>query len=181
MTQRKVRGKSTDELIEEYPIADRLPNWFFRVVEVSNNAWQAEGSDRWGRKVSRTGGDPDSLLEACIEDARNIADDTEQSRAPNKTGPTCASCDQYVQGIEIHGPEQLRRIVATLQAAVGEQQLQAAVAEPDNVDLPAFPNLDLSETLPDVLAYSFECTSCGRRFELSCECYHGAGGHWRPV
>jgi hypothetical protein len=95
--------------------------------------------------------------------------------------PECATCDQYVQTIEIHGPEQLRRIVGTVQTAVAEQKLRAIEGQAELVDLPGFSNLDLSETLPDVLAYRIECTACGRAFELSCECYHGVGGHWRPV
>ncbi len=181
MIRREVRERSTEELIEEYPIADRLTNWFFRVVEVSNNAWRAEGSDRWGRKVSRNGGDPDTLLEACIADARSIAREEEHPPASSEQKAKCTICDQYVQNIEIHGPEQLRRIVATLQTAVGEGQLEAAVAESALIDLPAFSDLDLSDTLPDILAYRLECTACGRGFELSCECYHGAGGHWRPA
>lgn len=61
-----------EAVIKEYPIAGRLPNWYFRVVEVSNNAWRAEGRDLWGRKVSRMGGDPEALLEACIADAQSI-------------------------------------------------------------------------------------------------------------
>lgn len=181
MTKRVVRELSTAELTEQYPITDRVPNWYFRVVEVSNNAWQAEGSDLWGRKVSRSGGDPDALLEACIADARSIASERGRQPAPSENEPRCTTCDQYVQNIEIHGPEQLRRIVATLQTAVGERELHAAVAGPDFVDLPSFSALDLSETLPDILAYRLECAACGRKFELSCECYHGAGGHWRPA
>lgn len=93
----------------------------------------------------------------------------------------CETCDYYDEAIEIHGPEQLRRIVAKLQAAVRERRFQAAVADSAYVDLPAFAALDLSATLPDVLAYRLECTACGGAFELTCECYHGAGGHWCPL
>ena len=56
----------------EYPIAGRVPNWYFRATETSSNAWLVEGCDVWGRKVSRQGGDPDELLAACIEDASQI-------------------------------------------------------------------------------------------------------------
>jgi len=97
------------------------------------------------------------------------------------TGSACATCDQYVQTIEIHGPEQLRRIVSTIRAAVAERKLRAVDGQAAFVDLPDFLNLDLSETLPDVLAYRVECMACGRAFELSCECYHGVGGHWQPI
>jgi len=33
----------------------------------------------------------------------------------------------------------------------------------------------------DVVHYLFECTSCGRQFELFAETYHGSGGTWKPV
>lgn len=56
----------------DYPVAGRLPNWYFRAIETSNNAWLVEGRDVWGRRVSRSGRDPDQLLEACIADAAQI-------------------------------------------------------------------------------------------------------------
>jgi len=68
-----IRAKTPQELQDNYPIEGRLPNWFFRVTETSNNAWLVEGCDLWGRKVSRSGGDPDELLEACLSDAKAIA------------------------------------------------------------------------------------------------------------
>ena len=46
MTKREVRELSAEELAKTHPITDRVPDWFFRVVEVSNGAWQVEGSDR---------------------------------------------------------------------------------------------------------------------------------------
>jgi hypothetical protein len=57
-------------MLADYPLEARLPNWFFRIIETSNNAWLVEGCDLWGRKVSRSGGDPDQLLDACISDAK---------------------------------------------------------------------------------------------------------------
>ena len=56
----------------EYPIAGRLPNWYFRFTETSNNAWLVEGSDVWGRTVSRQGDDPEELLTACIKYAKTV-------------------------------------------------------------------------------------------------------------
>ncbi len=53
----------------EYPIADRLPRWYFRITETSGNAWLAEGSDIRGRTVSCEGSDPDEILTKCIQRA----------------------------------------------------------------------------------------------------------------
>ena len=61
-----IERKSDDEMREAYPIADRLPDWYFRFSEISNNVWLAEGKDVWGRTVSCQGSDPDELLSDCI-------------------------------------------------------------------------------------------------------------------
>jgi hypothetical protein len=60
-------------MVQEYPIEGRLADWYFRTEETSNGAWLVEGSDVWGRKVARSGGDPDALLDACVADAAKIA------------------------------------------------------------------------------------------------------------
>lgn len=73
MIRRVVRARNPKELLENYPIEGRPLDWFFRIKEISNNAWLVEGCDLWGRKVSRSGGDPDQLLEACVLDAKAIA------------------------------------------------------------------------------------------------------------
>ena len=72
MAQRSIKQLSADEVRRAYPIAGRLEGWFFRVTEMSPGGWLAEGSDLWGRKVSRMGNDPDTLLEACVGDATAI-------------------------------------------------------------------------------------------------------------
>ena len=72
MSRREIRARSRADIVSEYPIEGRLPDWYFRVIETSNSAWLVEGSDIWGRKVSRTGGDPEKLLEACVSDAEKI-------------------------------------------------------------------------------------------------------------
>ena len=59
-------------MVKDYPIENRLANWYFRITEASNGAWLVEGCDIWGRKVSRTGSDPEQLLSACVDDAAEI-------------------------------------------------------------------------------------------------------------
>jgi hypothetical protein len=34
---------------------------------------------------------------------------------------------------------------------------------------------------PDWFSFEFACSSCGERFELSAETFHGSGGEWRPL
>ena len=61
------------KLRRTHPIDDRVAGWFFRVTEVSAGVYVAEGLDLYGRKVSRTGADPDQILEQCVADASSIA------------------------------------------------------------------------------------------------------------
>ena len=63
---KKVINRISKELLEnDFPIVGKVPGWYFRVKEVSNNVWEVEGVDEWGRKVSYTGDDSDQLLEKC--------------------------------------------------------------------------------------------------------------------
>ena len=64
--------KLTDEELKGYPIRDLVEKWFFRVDEVSQGFYQVEGIDRWGRKVSRTGIDPEHLLSLCKRDIEEM-------------------------------------------------------------------------------------------------------------
>lgn len=92
----------------------------------------------------------------------------------------CPDCEEYAVPLEIHGPTQLRRIVGKIQAAISEQRLQTDDSRSDQalVAQTDFAQLDLSRTLPDVMIYHINCRSCGQKFKLQCECYHGAGGSW---
>jgi hypothetical protein len=72
MAPREIKARSRAEMVGDYPIEGRLPNWYFRATETSNNAWLVEGCDIWGRMVSRAGGDPEELLSACVNDAAQI-------------------------------------------------------------------------------------------------------------
>ena len=72
MTLREVRKKDGAQVQAEYPIAGLTDGWFFRQREVSPGAFLVEGTDLWGRSVSRQGGDPEQLLAECAEDARRI-------------------------------------------------------------------------------------------------------------
>lgn len=69
---KEIAAKSRAQMIVDYPLEQGVDGWFFRQQEVSAGAYLVEGSDCWGRKVSRTGGDPDALLNECVMDARAI-------------------------------------------------------------------------------------------------------------
>jgi len=64
----------------DFPIADRVAGWFFRIHEVSAGAYRVDGTDLWGRTVSRTGTDPDALIIACEKDAKGIEAQVHEDR-----------------------------------------------------------------------------------------------------
>jgi len=72
MTGQRVQKKSAAEVVAEFPITGVVDGWFFRQREVSQGAYLVEGTDLWGRTVSRQGGDPNALLRECAVDARQI-------------------------------------------------------------------------------------------------------------
>ena len=45
MPTRQKAAKTVAEMLEDYPIDGKLRNWYFRVHEMFNGAWLAEGSD----------------------------------------------------------------------------------------------------------------------------------------
>ena len=92
----------------------------------------------------------------------------------------CNACDTFDVEVEIHGPQQLRGIVVKIQAAVEAGILQSNEFESSRalIGQPAFSDLDLDTTIPDVMRYYFECSSCGSVFGLLVETFHGQGGTW---
>jgi len=72
MIARLVQRKEPAQVVREYPIIGRVDGWFFRERETSNGAYLVEGTDLWGRTVSRQGNDPEALLSQCCSDAQRI-------------------------------------------------------------------------------------------------------------
>jgi len=70
--KKEIRKQSESEILKSYPIKGKLIGWYFRVVETSNNAWEAEGSDLWGRKVQCSGFDPEALIAETVEMAKQL-------------------------------------------------------------------------------------------------------------
>ncbi len=49
-----------------------LPNWNFKIEEISVNVYKITGVDSKGRKVERTGTSPDEIIEKSKQDALMI-------------------------------------------------------------------------------------------------------------
>lgn len=65
--KKSVTRRSKEDL-RNYPIADIVEGWFFRIDELSQGYYRVEGIDQWGHTISRDGIDPDQLLSACKAD-----------------------------------------------------------------------------------------------------------------
>ena len=74
--RRRVEKLTEPDLIACYPKRGKTPGWYFRIDELANGVWRVEGSDQWGRRVSHTGSDPDTVLAECERDAAEINRDT---------------------------------------------------------------------------------------------------------
>ena len=73
--KRTIQRIPESELLEQYPIRGSVPGWFFRTKETSNNSWEIEGSDCWGRKFCSQGNDPDVLLKEAEIEAQKISNE----------------------------------------------------------------------------------------------------------
>jgi len=60
------------QIKSQFPIVGSTPGWFFKIEEVANGVYRAEGTDLYGRAISCDGHNPDSLLERCNKDASEI-------------------------------------------------------------------------------------------------------------
>ena len=75
MEKSHIKPASHEQLIGEYPIAGRVPGWYFRVREKTASVWDVEGRDIYGRQVSRLSViDEERALQECIDYARKISE-----------------------------------------------------------------------------------------------------------
>ena len=63
-----------------------LSGWSFDADEVSAGVFVAMGSDRCGRRVERTGTDPEALIEECKKDAIGMMRDYDARREDTELG-----------------------------------------------------------------------------------------------
>jgi hypothetical protein len=64
-----IRKLNENDVKLRFPISGKLDGWYFKIEEISNGAYQVSGSDLFGRIISKTGDNPDILLNECIEKA----------------------------------------------------------------------------------------------------------------
>lgn len=58
----EIARKSKEEMLRFYHKPMSLKDWYVAISEVANGCWKAEAGDVWGRKIGRSGNDPDELI-----------------------------------------------------------------------------------------------------------------------
>ncbi len=89
---------------------------------------------------------------------------------------TCPSCEPYRHQQSIRTPQELSNIVKTLREAVASGILteRASPFRP-------FMELDADGPWDDLIQHELICSTCAKRYLLSCETYRGSGGSWSAV
>jgi Immunity protein 27 len=104
-----VERLSETDVRSQYPIGGEVKGWYFRLEEVSNGYWRAEGTDLWGRKVTCHGSDEASLVHECAALARQVDGQT-MALTPNETllvGSWVQSGSSMVGDLVCHRIEEL--------------------------------------------------------------------------
>jgi hypothetical protein len=78
----------------------------------------------------------------------------------------CESCAEFQDEVAIRSSKVLNDLIAKAAAAIADGTLVVVAG-------------DLQWC--DSMECELKCATCSRRFELSCETYHGGGGTWRIV
>lgn len=70
--KKRVTPEMMDKFASNFPIEGNVDGWRFRWTETSNLVFVVEGSDQFGRTVSRQGQDPEQLQTEVEKDAREV-------------------------------------------------------------------------------------------------------------
>ena len=94
---------------------------------------------------------------------------------------TCERCEELHQRCEIRTPGELAKAIRIIQASLDGGTLEQAQRAGLGASTVPFASIGEGGPWDDVLLYEFFCRSCGARFRLSAETYHGRGGEWQPL
>lgn len=64
--------KTKEEICSTHPVKNLLDNWFFKIDEVSNNHYVAEGTDSLGHKVSAEGSNYQETINKVVTYAKSL-------------------------------------------------------------------------------------------------------------
>ncbi len=85
----------------------------------------------------------------------------------------CFKCDGFKETIRFRDAGSYYNLVKQLQQVV-DQETMVLIAGTCGLG-----DIDRKKQWPnDYIEHTFQCTTCGMRFMLSAETYHGCGGSW---
>lgn len=88
----------------------------------------------------------------------------------------CPRCAGFTDAVRLRLPHEYIELVSQLRQVIAEGTLAI-----ESGDCP-LEEIRSGATWPgDALEHRFRCTSCGQRFRLTAETYHGSGGRWDLV
>lgn len=90
----------------------------------------------------------------------------------------CPSCKDLNIEFRIKVPSDLRQAIAVTRDNLADGTISDVTT---GGDCKPFDELVSSGKWEDVLRYHFRCNTCGQKFELYAETYHGSGGWWKPA
>lgn len=92
---------------------------------------------------------------------------------------TCEKCSDLCVRVSIKRPHELRNAIRIAWQNILDNTL-SEIVNPTPISSVTFAELAKGDPWDDLLSYSFQCTTCGERFHLNAETYHGSGGSWEP-
>ena len=93
----------------------------------------------------------------------------------------CDRCEELHLTVAIRTSGELRAAVGVIQANLDDGTLRQESLTAVGASSGPLRRVGEDGTWDDLVWYQFSCRSCGARFELSVETYHGRGGEWRPI
>lgn len=94
--------------------------------------------------------------------------------------PGCEKCSDLNKVVPIKLPGELKHAIRIAKENIADGTISVLEKETGQWSQP-FSQLTSSGGWDDLVHYVFVCNSCGQRFQLSAETYHGAGGEWKPL
>ena len=130
MTKNPVRPLTREELLRRYPVEEAsVPGWAFRVQEVSASRFVVEGSDIYGRQVSREGTDAGALLRHCCADANAIRNVTAATPHPNPPPQGGRGLDRAIERLRAAGLDDPARDARLLERHAENETIFGAMIE----------------------------------------------------
>jgi hypothetical protein len=92
----------------------------------------------------------------------------------------CDKCRELYVRFAITYPGELRKAIRIASQNCADGTLVERVFAPQLGNGASFMEIAAGGNWGDFVDFRFECTSCGEKYRLLAETYHGSGGCWEP-